>query len=48
MLGRPDDYLATFIRKGRPERLSDDEISRLAAFFGVPARELGQWDNPPA
>jgi hypothetical protein len=41
MIHRDDDYLATFIRTGRPDRLEDGEIERLAAFFGVDPYELG-------
>lgn len=45
MLRKPDDYIATFIRTGKPDRLEDVDIDKLAAFFGVDAYELGGLVN---
>lgn len=46
MIGRGDRYLARFTAGGPPERLDQQDRAQLAAFFGVPPRELGEWDNP--
>lgn len=42
MLGRPNGYLARFVRDGHPRALSAREHGTLAAFFGVDARGLGE------
>lgn len=44
MLDRPDRYLDTFVRDGRPTALTSSEHERLAAYFGVDPRALGIRD----
>ena len=41
MLRRPERYLATFVREGKPTALTAEEHELLAAHFGVDERELG-------
>ncbi|MEH3120363.1 MAG: hypothetical protein PGN16_00050 [Sphingomonas phyllosphaerae] len=41
MLGRPNPYLAAFVRIGKPAALTEAEHRQLADFFGLDERALG-------
>jgi hypothetical protein len=41
MLRRDDRYLDTFVRAGRPERLTARDIETLAGYFRIDQRLLG-------
>jgi phage repressor protein C with HTH and peptisase S24 domain len=48
MIDRNGSYLQQYITKGSPRRLEEQDRRRLAQFFGVPDRELGGSEEPPA
>ena len=41
LIGRNPAYIQQFIKRGSPKRLSEEDRSRLAAFFGVSEEILG-------
>jgi hypothetical protein len=48
MVGRPDWWLARYVREGMPAELPPFERGRLARFFGVEEYELGGPRAPGA
>jgi phage repressor protein C with HTH and peptisase S24 domain len=41
LLGRNPAYIQQFIKRGTPRRLSEEDVARLARYFGVSEAELG-------
>lgn len=47
LIGRNDAYLQQFIRRGTPRVLAERDRRLLAAYFGVPDRDLGGEEPAP-
>jgi len=48
IIGRNPAYIQQFIKRGTPQRLSEDDRARLASYFRVPEERLGGRAQPIA
>ncbi len=48
LLGRNSAYIQQFIKRGVPRRLADEDVRKLARYFGVRPVELGSGDDEEA
>jgi phage repressor protein C with HTH and peptisase S24 domain len=46
LLGRNSAYIQQFIKRGTPRRLDEEDVLRLAEYFGVEAARLGARSAP--